>query len=116
MQLAEQKISKLLSAAQRSKGGRPDNSVNSDRVSEYTEEREAAGIARVDASRFREAEHIPPETVLEYAQEATKTKEKPTRKNDRLCYVHSRIVIRFGNYLIQSWPHYRRMVCFLYGN
>ena len=35
----------------------------------------------MDASRFREAEHIPAETVLEYTRQATKTKEKPTRKN-----------------------------------
>jgi hypothetical protein len=79
-QLAEQELSKLLSAAKRGKTGPKQLGSTVLPNSEYTQEREAAGITKNDASDWREAEHIPAETVVEYAQEAAKTKEKPTRK------------------------------------
>jgi len=73
----------LLSAAQRGKGGEHTHkgTVRDRRtVSEYTQEREAAGISTQDASDWREAEHIPAETVVEYAQEVVKPKDTPTRR------------------------------------
>jgi hypothetical protein len=51
-------MSKLLSAAERKQGAQT-TSHTVVRSSEYQQELDTAGINRGDASRFREAEHIP---------------------------------------------------------
>jgi ParB family chromosome partitioning protein len=67
---AERKAGELFAQLERDKGGRPENSCNVARVSEYTQALEDAELTRFDASRWQTIAGIPEPKFEAYIAEA----------------------------------------------